>query len=150
MTDTNDALRYPYGSAKRYHMHHPHVICADIAATVAFYQRWFDAEVAWDGMYAGTRNVFMKIGVGAMHLYEKQIDPAPRNAVHHLGIQAAGLRDLYQRMLEGGLDIPKGIRESDGGGYFMLEAPDRVLLEIFEPGPLRSPEVLRYYGYTQA
>ncbi|MCY1214186.1 hypothetical protein AVE30378_01317 [Achromobacter veterisilvae] len=150
MTDNPEPLRYPYGSSKRYHLHHPHVICADIDVTVAFYRHWFDAEVAWDGVFAGTRNVFMKIGVGAMHLYEKRIDPAPRNAVHHLGIQVAGLRDLYARMVHAGLPVPKGIRESDGGGYFMLEAPDRVLLEIFEPGPHRPPEVLEYYGYARS
>jgi len=138
--------RYPYGSDKRYHLHHPHVICADIAHTVNFYTRWFDADVVWDGLYAGTRNVFLKIGIGALHLYEKAIDAAPRNAVHHLGFQVVGLADLHQRMRSAGLYIPTGIRAVDGGGYFMVEAPDHVLLEVFEPGPQRSAEILSYYG----
>ncbi|ETF04467.1 lactoylglutathione lyase [Advenella kashmirensis W13003] len=140
-------FRLPYGSDKRYHLHHPHIICSDIDVTLDFYQRWFDAEVKWDGLYAGTRNVFLKIGIGAMHLYEKKIDATPRNAIHHIGIQVAGLEDLYQRMRAAGVLIRNPIRQSDGGGYFMLEAPDHVLLELFEPGPLRSAEVLAYYGY---
>ncbi|OZI33201.1 bleomycin resistance protein [Bordetella genomosp. 1] len=138
--------RYPYGSDKRYHMHHPHLICGDIAHAVDFYTRWFEAEVIWDGLYAGTRNVFLKIGLGAVHMYEKAIDPSPRNAVHHLGIQVVGLEELHGRMSAAGLHIPNGIRASDGGGYFMVEAPDRVLLEVFEPGPERPAEILSYYG----
>lgn len=140
--------RYPYGSTKRYHLHHTHLICADIEKTLGFYRRWFEADVIWDGDYAGTRNVFLKIGIGAMHLYEKQIDSSPRNAVHHLGIQIVGLEDLYERMKLAGIPLRNPIRPIDGGGYFMVEAPDNVLLELFEPGPDRAPEVLEYYGYA--
>ncbi|MBB5216100.1 VOC family protein [Parapusillimonas granuli] len=143
-------LRFPYGSGKRYHLHHPHILCADIEATIDFYRRWFDAEVVWDGDYAGTRNVFLKIGIGAMHLYEKKVDTAPRNALHHLGIQVVGLEDLYRRMQEAGMALRNPIRSIDGGGYFMLEAPDNILLELFEPGPDRQSEVLAYYGYGQS
>ena len=32
----------------------------------------------------------------------------------------------------------------------MLEAPDNILLELFEPGPDRQSEVLAYYGYGQS
>lgn len=142
--------RYPYGSEKRYHLHHPHVLCADIENTIDFYSRWFDAEIMWDGDYAGTRNVFLRIGIGALHLYEKQIDSSARNAIHHLGIQVVGLEDLYHRMESAGVMLRNPIRSVDGGGYFMLAAPDNILLELFEPGPLRQPEVLAYYGYDQA
>jgi catechol 2,3-dioxygenase-like lactoylglutathione lyase family enzyme len=141
-----DTARYAYGTHKRYHLHHPHLICTDVGATVAFYRQWFDAEVIWDGPYAGTRNVFLKIGIGALHLYEKQIDSKPRNALHHLGVQVVGLQDIFERMKAAGLHIPNGIRPSDGGGYFMVEAPDHVLLEVFEPGPERPEKILTYYG----
>lgn len=146
MTFDPASARFAYGSKKRYHLHHPHVICADVHRTMDFYSRWFEADVMWDGLYAGTRNVFLKIGIGALHLYEKVIDPTSRNAIHHLGIQVVGLEDIFERMKTAGLHLPNGIRPSDGGGYFMVEAPDCVLLEIFEPGPQRSPEVLEYYG----
>lgn len=140
-------MRFPYGSNKRFHLHHPHICCADVEKTIAFYRRWFDAEVAWDGDYAGTRNVFLKIGVGAMHLYDKSVDTSSRNAIHHLGIQVVGLEDLYDRMQQEGINLRNPIRSVDGGGYFMLEAPDNILLELFEPGPFRQREVLAYYGY---
>ena len=29
----------------------------------------------------------------------------------------------------------------------MLGAPDRVVIEVFEPGPLREPVVRQYYGF---
>lgn len=142
-------MRYPYGSTKKYHLHHPHIICKNIDKTIDFYKTWFEADVMWDGDYAGTRNVFLKIGIGAMHLYEKDIDATPRNAFHHLGIQVVGLEDLYNRMKSGGITLPNPIRPVDGGGYFMIEAPDHILLEVFEPGPDRAPEVLSYYGLSK-
>lgn len=146
----SETLRFPYGSTRRYHLHHPHLLCANIDQTIAFYRQWFDAEVAWDGEYAGTRNIFLKIGIGAMHLYEKQVDTTPRNAIHHLGIQVVGLEDLYRRMHDAGIPLRNPIRSEGGGGYFMVEAPDNVLLELFEPGPLRDEAVLAYYGYPRA
>ncbi|KQV64104.1 VOC family protein [Caulobacter sp. Root343] len=138
---------YPYGSAQRYHLQHIHLFASDIERTIAFYRTWFDAEVTWDGDYAGARNVFMKIGIGAMHLYDQAPRDLGRNAVHHLGMQVVGLDDLHDRMVAAGVPIRNPVRRSGGSGYFMLEAPDGVLLEVFEPGPQRDPEVRRYYGF---
>ncbi|MCA0326200.1 MAG: VOC family protein [Proteobacteria bacterium] len=140
------APRQPYGSAKRYHLQHVHLFAQDIEHTINFYTRWFDAEVAWDGGYAGARNVFLKIGIGALHLYDQPPRELRRNAVHHLGMQVVGLQDLYERMQAAGLSVPNPIRHAQGGGYFMLQAPDGVLIEAFEPGPARDPRVLAYYG----
>lgn len=138
---------YPYSSTQRYHLQHTHVFASDIDRTIAFYRTWFDAEVIWDGDYAGARNVFMKIGIGAMHLYDQAPRDLGRNAVHHLGMQVVGLDDLYDRMVAAGVVVRNPIRRSGGSGYFMLEAPDGVLLEVFEPGPQRDPEVRLYYGF---
>ncbi|WP_051215681.1 VOC family protein [Granulicoccus phenolivorans] len=139
--------RYPYGRPERYHLHHVHMFASDVDATIAFYQRWFDAHVAWDGGYAGARNVFLKIGLGAMHLYDQAPRDLGRNAVHHLGIQVVGLEDLYARMEQAGLDLRNPIRVTGGSKYFMLAAPDNVLLELFEPGAGREPEARAYYGF---
>lgn len=100
----------------------------------------------YDGPYADTRNVFLKIGTGAMHLYEKPPRGEGGGAIHHLGMQVVGLKDLYERMKAAGLCARSTLREIDGGGYFMVEAPDGVLLEVFEPGPGRDRSVLDYYG----
>ena len=150
MTEAHDRDRpspaRPYGRDDRYHLQHVHLFASDVDATIAFYAKWFDARVVWDGDYGGARNVFIKIGIGAMHLYEQPPRDLGRNAVHHLGFQVVGLRELYERMKAAGIDLPNPIREHQGGGYFMVKAPDDVLLEVFEPGPSRDRRVLDYYG----
>ena len=52
------------------------------------------------------------------------------------GMQVVGLDELYTRMktkAEHPIPFVASVA-SDSGGYFMLEAPDGVLLEVFEPG----------------
>jgi catechol 2,3-dioxygenase-like lactoylglutathione lyase family enzyme len=136
----------PYGMDDRYHLQHVHLFASDLDATIAFSAKWFDAKVVWDGEYGGARNIFMKIGIGAMHLYEQPPRDLGANAVHHLGFQVVGLHDLYERMKAAGVYLPNPIRESFGGGYFMVKAPDNVLLEVFEPGTTRDQRVREYYG----
>lgn len=151
--DSSDAglapERFPYGSKRRYHLQHTHLFATDLDSSIAFYTHWFDAEVMWDGNYGGARNVFMRIGIGALHFYEQPPREKGRNAVHHLGMQIVGLDELHGRMLAAGL-APNPVRRADGSAYFMLQAPDGVLLELFEPGPGRDATVLRYYGLAQA
>ena len=147
MTTTNNETRFPYGSKQRYHLQHVHLFARELDSTLEFYRRWFDGEVMWDGDYGGARNVFMKIGIGALHFYDQQPRELGHNAVHHLGMQVVDLQDLYDRMKTAGLHLPNPIRTSKGGGYFMVQAPDQVLIEAFEPGPERDASVLRYYGY---
>jgi catechol 2,3-dioxygenase-like lactoylglutathione lyase family enzyme len=141
--------RYPYGSLARFHLQHTHLFASDIEATIAFYKTWFDAEVAWDGVYAEARNVFMKIGIGAIHLYDQAPRDRGRNAVHHLGMQVVGLDELHRRMASAGLGV-RDVKRSGGSGYFMLEAPDGVLIEVFEPGTQREDAVRTYYGFGEA
>ena len=145
-SDHEHSRSRPYGQDDRAHLQHVHLFASDIGVTIEFYRRWFGARVVWDGDYGGARNVFMKIGIGAMHLYEQPPRDLGRNAVHHLGMQVVGLHDVYERMKAAGIDLPNPIRENSGGGYFMVKAPDDVLLEVFEPGSSRDPAVLAYYG----
>jgi len=147
-TPSPDDWQYPYGTRQRYHLQHVHLFASDLSATIEFYRTWFDAEVIWDGDVAGARNVFMKIGIGAMHLYDQPPRGDGRNAVHHLGMQVVGLAELYDRMKAAGLHIPNPIRPFGGsGGYFMLGAPDGVVIEVFEPGNPHEPAVRKYYGF---
>lgn len=146
-TAVSQDWRYPYGREDRYHLQHIHLFASDVDATIEFYKNWFDARVAWDGDVAGARNVFMKIGIGALHLYDQAPRELGRNAVHHLGMQVVGLEELYDRMMAAGLHIPNPIRPLGyGGGYFMLGAPDNVVLELFEPGQTPHSAVQSYYG----
>ena len=147
VSDAPSRWRYPYGRTQRYHLQHIHLFASDVDATIAFYRDWFDAEPVWDGDVAGARNIFMKIGIGAMHLYEQSPRDFGKNAVHHLGMQVVGIEELYDRMVAAGLHVPNPIRTlPGGGGYFMLGGPDGVVIEIFEPGPTRDPVVRNYYG----
>ncbi|MGH7462576.1 MAG: VOC family protein, partial [Longimicrobiales bacterium] len=102
--------------------------------------------VMWDGSYGGSRNVFMRIGIGALHFYSQPQRDQGRNAIHHLGMQVVGLEELYERMKADGIVFRNPIRKADGSSYIMLEAPDGVLWELFEPGIGRDRTVLRYYG----
>ena len=147
----NQPMRFPYGRTQRYHLQHVHLFASDLDATIAFYRDWFDGEVAWDGDVAGARNIFMKIGIGAIHFYEQPPRELARNAIHHLGMQVVGIEELYDRMKAAGLHIPNPIRKLEGGGgYFMLGGPDAVVIEIFEPGRGRDPKAMEYYGYENA
>ena len=146
---------YPYGdSNRRFHLQHVHLFASNLDASVKFYEYWFDAKVIYDGETAGARNVFMKIGIGALHFYDQPPKGLGKNAVHHLGMQVVGLDELYNRMKDEGLNLPNPIRrfgrQANSGGYFMLEAPDGVLLEVFEPGISKFEAVRDYYGFAEA
>jgi hypothetical protein len=115
---------YPYADPEhRFHLQHVHLFAADLDASI-FYEYWFDAEVIYDGETAGARNVFMKIGLGAIHFYDQPPKALGKNAVHHLGMQVVGLDELYTRMKNEGLNLPNPIRrfsrQPNSGGYFML------------------------------
>ena len=64
---------YPYADTEhRFHLQHVHLFAADLDASIAFYEYWFEAKVIYDGETAGARNVFMKIGLGAIHFYDNR------------------------------------------------------------------------------
>ena len=71
MTTPESEWQYPYGTKQRYHLQHVHLFASNVDATIDFYKKWFDAEVMWDGDVAGARNVFIKVGIGALHLYDQ-------------------------------------------------------------------------------
>ena len=150
VANADDGFVYPYDTRQRYHLQHTHLFASDIDATMDFYRKWFDAKVIWDGDVLGARNVFIKIGIGALHLYDQLPRGDGKNAIHHLGMQVVGLDELYARMTAAGLHIPNPIRRFEGGGgYFMLGAPDGVVIELFEPGAVPDPDVRAYYGFVR-
>jgi catechol 2,3-dioxygenase-like lactoylglutathione lyase family enzyme len=114
-------------------LHHAHIFASDIEATLGFYRKWFDAEVVADELLAGSRNVMVAIGDGRLNIY----DQAPANAtrgggVHHLGMQVRDVAALVERMTAGGVSFRKPVGEGEGFRYVMVEAPDQILLEVFE------------------
>ena len=69
-----------------------------------------------------------------------------RNAFNHLGLVVENLEEMHRRMTEAGLELPKGIQRYPDGSYLMVEAPDRVLLELFEPNrEALSPKLAAWF-----
>jgi hypothetical protein len=56
-----------------------------------------------------------------------------RNAINHIWLVIDGLDALAEAMAEAGVELPKGVQRFPDGNYLMVQAPDRVLLELFEP-----------------
>ena len=114
-------------------LHHAHLFASDIDATIAWWTRQLGGRVVRDDVMAGARNVFMVVGTGRIHIYDQPPRDGGRGAIHHLGVKVANLREVWQRLQTEGLTSRQGLREfDDGWRYVMIEAPDGVLLELFE------------------
>lgn len=116
-------------------LHHVHIFASDIDASLKFYAKWFGAKVIWDGVFANARNIFVQIGGGHLHFYDQPPRGHGKNAYHHIGIQIDDLDSLYNRMKEEGFPLRQEVKHSTDGSYLMVEAPDGVLLELFQPPP---------------
>ena len=128
------------------HLHHVHLFSHDLDGTVAWYRRAFDAEVYYDGDFGGSRNVFMKIGSGRVHLYSQPPHDDGRGAIHHIGIRTKDLAGLRDRLLQMGVRFRSGIREFGTWRYLMCPAPDQILIELFEiETASMPPELARYF-----
>ena len=131
------------------HLHHVHLFCSDIDATIEWWVEMLGAQVAYDGTVAEQRNVFMNIGSGRLHLY----DQAPRGersgAVHHVGIRTDDLHELVAHLKAKGQIFRSKIREFGAWRYIMVVAPDDVLLELFEwDASGMEPALQTFFGAT--
>lgn len=127
-------------------VHHTHLMATDLEASLGFYKRWFDAVVIADFDYAGARNVFVAVGSGRLHFYDKPPKSASRNALNHVGLAVEGLDALAEAMANEGVDLPKGVQRFPDGNYLMVQAPDHVLLELFEPNwETSSPKMKAWF-----
>ena len=119
----------PGGTAR---FHHAHLFATDLDASLDFYRTWFGAEVVADHVFAGARNVMVRIGDGRLNFYDQPPRQQARSAIHHLGLQVEDLAGLVATMTEAGVAFRTPIRELTELDYIMVEAPDGVLLELFE------------------
>src|SRR5258708_33356911 len=106
-------------------LHHAHVFATSIDATIQWWCGHLGAKVYFDDELAGSRNVFLAVGTGRLHIY----DQAPRDrgpgAIHHLGIKVAHLRDVWPPLQARGLTAPNGLRENNRGRCGIVTAPAR-------------------------
>jgi catechol 2,3-dioxygenase-like lactoylglutathione lyase family enzyme len=113
-------------------LHHAHLFAADLAKSISFYREMFGAEVVFEGVVAGARNVLLKLGDAHINFYDQPPKDSGRGAVHHLGIRTNDLRALVAHMRSKGFEFRKDVSEFEAGRYVMAMAPDGVLLELFE------------------
>jgi catechol 2,3-dioxygenase-like lactoylglutathione lyase family enzyme len=129
-------------------LHHTHLMATDIDATIAFWRNGFDAEVVYDDVFAGARNVFLQVGTGRIHLYDQRPKISGQATVHHLGIQTDELDNVVHRLRTQGVSVTE-IRHQPTATYAMAEGPDHLLIEIFQPDPTSVPSELHgYFGIT--
>jgi catechol 2,3-dioxygenase-like lactoylglutathione lyase family enzyme len=114
------------------HLHHIHLFTEDCDATVAWWQRAMGAKVAFDGIMGGSRNVFLRVGEGRLHLYDQRPRDTGKGATHHIGIRVHDLHTLNRHLQSIGVAFRSDVREFGNWRYVMCPAPDGVLLELFE------------------
>ena len=127
-------------------LHHTHLFASDVDRSMAFWRDHFGAVVVLDTVFAGARNVFMRIGEGRLHLYDQPPKHAGAGTVHHLGIETDELDALVARLRAAGVSVTE-VRRHAEGNYAMAEAPDGLLLALFQPHGARLPAALVASGY---
>jgi len=115
-------------------LHHTHLMASDVDATIEFWREHFAAEVVFDGDFAGARNVFLQVGQGRLHLYAQPPRHTGPATVHHLGLETDELDALVQRLKAAGVSVTD-VRRLPAASYAMAQAPDGLLLELFQPNP---------------
>jgi len=127
-------------------LHHTHLFASDVERSIAFWRDHFGAVVLVDTVFAGARNVFMRVGEGRLHLYDQAPKHLGAGTVHHLGIETDELDALVARLKVAGVSVTD-VRRHAEGDYAMAEGPDGLLLELFQPHAERLPAALIETGY---
>jgi catechol 2,3-dioxygenase-like lactoylglutathione lyase family enzyme len=118
---------------------HAHLFASNIDETIAFWQTMFGATLEWDREAAGVRNVYLRIGRGAINLYDQPPRHVGSGSVHHLGIETDDLDALVAHMQANGFQFRKPINELPTFRYVMVAAPDNVLVELFQTRRRAAP-----------
>ena len=113
-------------------LHHVHLFASDLDSSITFYTEMFGAEVVFDRIVAGARNVLIRIGTGHINFYDQAPMGFGPSAFHHLGIFTDDISALVAHMEAKGFKFKNPIRDFGALKYIMLEGPDHVLIEVFE------------------
>ena len=112
--------------------HHVHLFASDLDSSINFYSELFGAEVVFDQIVAGVRNVLIHIGTGHINFYDQPPRGVGPSAVHHLGINTDDISAVVTHIEAKGFNFRSSIRDFGELKYIMLEGPDQVLIEVFE------------------
>jgi catechol 2,3-dioxygenase-like lactoylglutathione lyase family enzyme len=122
------------------HVHHAHLFSSNLEAALNFYQEMFGVEILADLEMAGARNVFIAIGQGRLHFYDQPPRDEGRGAIHHLGIQTDDLEALVAHLKAKGFLFRKAVSDFGFWKYVMIQAPENVLIELFQIVKEKLPE----------
>jgi catechol 2,3-dioxygenase-like lactoylglutathione lyase family enzyme len=142
---TGDTMRLN-GGDEMFSLHHVHLMASDVDATIAFWRDHFGAELVVDQVFAGARNVFLRVGEGRLHLYAQPPKHAGPATVHHLGVETDELESLVERLKAAGVSVTD-IRRHPEAAYAMASGPDGLLLELFQPDPANMDRRIAESGY---
>ena len=120
------------GSPMHCYFHHAHLFASDLDDSIRFYREMLGADLVFDSVVAGARNVLLRLGSGHINFYDQPPRDSGRGSIHHLGIGTDDLGALVAYMEEKGFKFRKPITDLGNLKYVMAEGPDRVLLELFE------------------
>ena len=113
-------------------LHHAHLFASNVDKSIEFYREMFGAQIMFDLEMAGARNVMIAIGSSKINFYDQPPKDQGRGTVHHLGIETDDLEALVKHMKSKGFEFKKQIKSFGPLRYVMAEAPDHLLLELFE------------------
>lgn len=122
-------------------LHHVHIFAFDIDRSIAFYREFFGGKVLYDGILAGARNVFMRIGGGRIHFYEQPPRYSGRGSIHHFGIQTDNIKGVVAKLKGAGVPFTKEISDQGEWKYIMVPAPDDILIELFQVDTEAFPQL---------
>ncbi|MFX1447170.1 MAG: VOC family protein [Promethearchaeota archaeon] len=126
----------------KFSLHHAHLFASNLDESIDFYRKMFGAKILFDLELAGARNVMIVIGSSRINFYDQPPKDKGKGAVHHLGIETDNLVALVEHMKSKGFEFRKSIKNIGIFKYVMAEAPDHVLLELFEVMKDKIPEEL--------
>jgi catechol 2,3-dioxygenase-like lactoylglutathione lyase family enzyme len=128
------------------HLHRVHIFASDIEKSIKFYEEFFGGKVILDAELVGTRNVFIQIGNGRLHLYDQPSKNPGQGSIHHFGIQTDNIEAVIEKLKSGGVALKKNITDLGFWKYIMVPAPDEILIELFQVDKTKlPPQYLDYF-----
>lgn len=118
----------------------------DLEASVAYYQRMFDAQVMLRRNISESRKiVFLKIGDSILELMHmgpagEPGDPRERYGVHHIGIKTDDFQGTYQSLKAKGAEfLGEPFQPTPGISLVFLKDPNGAVIEL----ACRDPKVFQ-------
>lgn len=131
-------LPVPGGSMSAQFCQHIHLICNDLEAMIAFWEKGFGAKLLRRREFRGAFGAIMDINAGAK-LYLKSVpcqradEGEPRAGIEHLGMQVADLEKTVadlQQMPD--VSVVRGPFMSETRRCYFIKGPEGILVEVMQ------------------